>query len=285
MTSFIALATLLVVVAAVPLALTLVRCPRNAAAGTDRQAANLAILRDQLGELEHEREEASLSAADFEQAKKELQRRLLDETAPAIAAAHESAPAKKTALLVVLLLPLFALGGYGLLGNPAALDPAARQPAQRMTAGDIEAMVAKLADRLAQNPDDTKGWVMLARSYKALRRYPEAAEAYAKGFALVEQEPILLADYAEVLAIAGGGFRGKPGELIEKALKLAPDEPQVLLLAGAAAGERRDYQAAIDHWGKVLPQLEAGSEEAEALQGAIEKARAALAAARKSPKK
>jgi len=285
MTPFIVLATLLVVVVALPLALTLARRPRNAVGGTDRQAANLAIFRDQLAELEHERAEGSLAAGDFAQAKQELQRRLLDEAIPEGTVSREAAPAKKTALLVVVLLPLLALGGYGLLGNPAALDPAARQPAPRMTAGDIEAMVGKLARRLAQNPDDTQGWVMLARSYKALGRYPEAADAYAKGISLVEQEPLLLADYAEVLAIAGGGFRGKPSELIDKALKLAPDEPQVLLLAGAAADERRDYASAIAHWEKVLAQLEAGSEEAATLQEALAKAREALAASRKSPKK
>jgi cytochrome c-type biogenesis protein CcmH len=136
-------------------------------------------------------------------------------------------------------------------------------------------MVAKLAERLKQNPDDPKGWVMLARSYKAMGRYPEAAEAYGKGMSLVEKEPVLLADYAEMLAITGDGFRGKPTELIDKALKLAPDDPQILLLAGAAAGERRDFRAAVQYWEKVLPQLEPGSEEAEALGAALAQAREA----------
>lgn len=277
MTTFIALATLLIAVAAIPLVLPLLRQRANSGETADRRAANIAILRDQLAELEHERNEGSLTDADFEQAKKELQKRLLEETRPEGLAARELAPSRKTALIVLLLLPLIGLGGYGLLGNPKALDPTARQPAQQVTAGDIEKMVAKLAERLQNNPDDAKGWVMLARSYKALGRYPEAAEAYGKGLSLVEKDATLLADYAELLAITGEGFKGKPTELINKALKLAPDDPQVLLLAGAAAGERREFKMALMYWEKLLPQLDAGSEEAEALSAAIAQTRELVA--------
>lgn len=281
MTTFLALAALLIVAVAIPLALPLLRQRQNSTVAADRQAANIAILRDQLAELEHDRREGSLSDADFEQAKKELQKRLLEEAAPEPQVGKENAPARKTALVLIVLLPLVALGGYGVLGNPAALDPAAREPARRVTAADIEGMVARLAERLAQNPDDPKGWVMLARSYKALGRYPEAAEAYSKGMALVEKDATLLADYAELLAMTGDGFTGKPSQLIDKALKLAPEDPQVLLLAGAAAGQRGDFKAAVAYWEKVLPQLEPGSEEAEALGGALAEARQRASADRK----
>lgn len=276
MTTFIALATLLIVVAAALLARPLLRPPRAAPEMADRQAANVAILRDQLAELEHERSEGSLTDADFEQARKELQRRLLDEARPEAQPSRETAPSRKTALLVMLLLPLLGLGGYGLLGNPRALDPAARQPAPKVTAADIENMVARLATRLQANPDDPKGWVMLARSYKALGRYPEAAEAYGKGMAIVENDAELLADYAELLAITSSGFQGKPTELLDKALKLAPEDPQVLLLAGAAAGERGDFRKAVAYWEKVLPLMDPGSEEAEALGAALAQAREAV---------
>lgn len=281
MTTFLALAALIIVVAAIPLATPLLRQRRNTSETADRQAANIAILRDQLAELEHDRDEGSLSETDFEQAKKELQKRLLEEAAPEPQVGRESAPARKTAIALIVLLPLVALGGYGILGNPAALDPAAREPVKRVTAADIEGMVARLAARLEQNPDDPKGWVMLARSYKALGRYPEAAEAYGKGIKLVETDATLLADYAELLAMTGNGFTGKPSQLIDKALKLAPEDPQVLLLAGAAAGQRGDFKAAVGYWEKVLPQLEPGSEEAEALGGALAEARQRAGAAGK----
>jgi len=279
MTPFLALATLLIVASAVLLATPLLRRPRQDNNGTDRRSANLAIFRDQLAELEDERDEGSLTADDFAQAKTELQKRLLDELPAEAAVNRAAAPSRKTALAVVFALPLAALLGYALLGNPAALNPANTRPQEQVTAAQIEAMVGKLAQRLQQNPGDTKGWVMLARSYKTLGRYAESAEAYAKGFALVENEPALLADYIEVLAMLGNGFGGKPAELLDKAIKLAPNDPQILLLAGAAASERKDFAAAVGHWEKALAQLEPGSEEAEALAGAITQARAASAAA------
>lgn len=281
MTTFIALATILVAVAAIPLVLPLLRRRTEATQqAADRQAANIAILRDQMAELEHDRCEGSLSDTDFEQAKKELQKRLLEETRPVNQTHQELAPSKKTALMVMLLLPLVSLGGYGLLGTPQALDPAARQSVPKVTASDIENMVARLAARLRENPDDPKGWVMLARSYKALGRYAEAAEAYGKGFSLVERDAELLADYAELLAIANNGFKGRPSDLLEKALKLAPEDPQVLLLAGAAAGERGDFRAAVAYWEKVLPLMEPGSDEAAALGTALMRAREAVSRAK-----
>ena len=287
MTTFIALATLLAVVAAIPLVLPLLRQRGSSADAADRQAANIAILRDQMAELEHDRSEGSLSDADFEQAKKELQKRLLEEARPEGTTTRETSPSRKTALIILILLPLMGLGGYGLLGSPQALDPANRQPAPKVTADQIEGMVAKLAARLKENPDDPKGWLMLARSYKMLGRYPESAEAFDKAMPLVEKDGALLGEYAEILAITRDGFKGKPTELINKALKLAPEDPQILLLAGAAAGERGDFKAAVSYWEKVAPQLEPGSEEAEALAAALAQARemAGRAPASTTPRK
>lgn len=287
MTTFIALATLLVVVATIPLVLPLLRQRGTATDAADRQAANIAILRDQMAELEHDRSEGSLSDADFEQAKKELQKRLLEEARPEGTTTRETSPSRKTALIILILLPLMGLGGYGLLGSPQALDPANRQPAPKVTADQIEGMVAKLAARLKENPDDPKGWLMLARSYKMLGRYPESAEAFDKAMPLVEKDGTLLGEYAEILAITSDGFTGKPTELINKALKLTPEDPQILLLAGAAAGERGDFKAAVAYWEKVAPQLEPGSEEAEALAAALAQARemAGRAPASTTPRK
>ena len=124
--------TLIVVVICAFLFLPLWFGQRGAAVAADRKAANLAIFRDQLADLERERHDGTLADADFEHAKQELQRRLLDEVAapadgeqtPAVAG-----PSRKTALALILVLPLAALLGYALLGDPAALDPARTAPA------------------------------------------------------------------------------------------------------------------------------------------------------------
>ncbi|MBL8413708.1 MAG: c-type cytochrome biogenesis protein CcmI [Propionivibrio sp.] len=269
-TGFILAAALLVLAILAILLLPLWRAPR-ASSAIDRRQANLDIFRDQLGELERERSAGALAEADFEQAKTELQRRLLEEVQPE-AVAQERTGGRKTALALLIAIPLAATAGYLILGKPEALDPLQTQA--RVSPQQIESMLGNLVEKLKANPDDSKGWVMLARSYKVLGRFAESAEAYSHGGALVDAEPVLLADYAEVLAqTQGGSFDGKPGQLIARALKIDPDEPQALFLAGTAASERKDFSAVAEYWGRLLPQLEPGSEEAETLAAAVTKAR------------
>ena len=270
MTAFILASALLVLVILAILILPLWRAPR-ASSAIDRRQANLDIFRDQLSELERDRSTGSLVEADFEQAKSELQRRLLEEV-QLEAVAQQGSGGRKTALALLIVIPLAATLGYVMLGKPEALEP--QQTQAQVSPQQIEAMLVKLAEKLKANPDDSKGWVMLARSYKMLGRFAESAEAYSHGGALLDAEPVLLADYAEVLAqTQGGSLEGKPGQLIARALKIDPDEPQALFLAGAAASERKDFSAVAEYWGRLLPQLEPGSEEAQTLAAAVTKAR------------
>lgn len=276
MTQFAIFATLMIVVVAAfvlpPLWLGL-RAPK---AKADRKELNLSIFRDQLAGLEREKADGLLSESDFEQAKREVQRRLLEEiepegTAPQAAEASHS-PSRKTAIALLLLLPLLATVGYGLLGNPKALDPTQTSAPPKMTQDQINGMVAKLAERMAANPDDLKGWLMLARSYKTMGRYEDAVNAYGKAEKLVSEDPDLLASYAETVAMAAGkGLKGKPIQLVERALKLDPKHPHALFLAGAAAMEAGDNKKGITYWESLLPQVEPGSEIDQMLRSGIDK--------------
>ncbi|MBL8373478.1 c-type cytochrome biogenesis protein CcmI, partial [Accumulibacter sp.] len=122
MSAFIIVAALLVVAIIAILLPPLWRLPEPVGSG-DRREANLAIFRDQLAELEREREEGSLAEADFVQAQAELQRRLLDEVEPQSAPAARTQGGRKTALALLLIIPLATAAGYLLLGEPRALDP------------------------------------------------------------------------------------------------------------------------------------------------------------------
>lgn len=248
---------------------------RHAQADASRAAINATLYRDQLAELQGDRDAGSLSQADFDESRRELQRRLLEDAAGAPGPAGAPMPtARRSALLIGIALPLAAAALYFVLGNLAALSPESAR--SDITAREIDEMVAKLAARMEQNPDDARGWTMLGRSYKALGRYEEAVTAFGKAAQLAGEDPQLLSDYAEALAIAtGGSLKGRPTELIDRALKLDPDHPQALVLAGTAAYERDDFARAADHWEKLLKQLPADSEDATSLAASIKKARAA----------
>lgn len=289
LTSFIAAAALLVLLVLAILLWPLWRGakPRAALANADRQAANLDIFRDQLRELTNDHRQGMLADADFEQARSELQRRMLDDVGAPLAPDASTPdsplpPARKTALVLLVVVPLLAATGYAFLGNPRAMVPA--QERSSAQAQQIEAMVSRLAEKLKANPDDPKGWVMLARSYKVLGRFAESAEAYSHGAALVDGDPSLLADYAEALGQANGGkLDGKAEALIAKALALDPAEPQALFLAGAAATDRNDFAAVADYWGRLLPQLQPGSDEAKSLAASVDKAREIVAQTQGKP--
>ncbi|QRM18058.1 c-type cytochrome biogenesis protein CcmI [Dechloromonas sp. TW-R-39-2] len=275
MTQFAIFATLLIVVVAAfilpPLWLGL-RAPKSTE--SERKALNLNIFRDQLAELEREKTEGTLSASDFDQAHRELQRRLLEEVAPADLPTPQTshAPSRKLAIAILVLLPILSLAGYGILGNTKALDPTQTVAQPPMTPEQINAMVGKLAERMQANPGDLKGWLMLARSYKTMGRYDEAVQAFSKAETLVNEDPDLLANYAETVAMANGkGLKGKPIELVQRALKLDPKHAHSLFLAGAAAMEAGENKKGIAYWEQLLPQVEPGSEIDQMLRSGIDK--------------
>jgi cytochrome c-type biogenesis protein CcmH len=252
--------------------------PRALKNKADRKETNLAIFRDQLAELAREKSEGTLADADFDQARHELQRRLLEEVEPAAADGAPLAtqgPSRKTAIAILILLPILGLVGYGILGNPKAMDPTQAAAPQQMTPEKINEMVSSLAEKLKANPDDTQGWLMLARSYKSLGRYSDAVQAYAKVEKAINDDPDQLASYAEAIAMANGkGINGKALQLIERALKVDPKHAHSMFLAGAAAMEAGDNKKGLSYWEPLLPQVEPGSEIEQMLRNGIEKMKA-----------
>lgn len=246
------------------------RRPGAAGAMLTRQRLNAAIYRDELAELERDRVAGELAQEDFEQASAELQRRLLEDSA-----VQEAAPAavasRKLPLLLALLLPLGAALGYLALGHPAALNPPPAE--QRFSQADIEKMVSGLAARLEQEPGNLQGWVMLARSYKAMGRLPEAVRAYERAGSAVGESADLLVDYADTLAARDGGFTPQVRSLIDQALKLDPENLQGLWLRGTVAFEDKSYAKAAADWERLLKLLPPDSEDTRIVSANIDEAR------------
>jgi cytochrome c-type biogenesis protein CcmH len=118
-------------------------------------------------------------------------------------------------------------------------------------------MVAKLAARLEAAPDDADGWALLARSYYALERFPQAIAAYGRAVKLRTDDANLYADYADALAMTRERrFDAEVLALIGQALKVDPDHPKALLLAATAAagrGDQRSATAYLEHLQRLLP--------------------------------
>lgn len=243
--------------------------------GVSSERLNATIYRDQLEALARDLARGSICPADYEATRDELQLRLLDDTEVPQTMQPSSAMGfwtpRRTAAAMAVLLPIASTATYGWLGNPAAVDPLA---AQRATDAQVAQMVDTLAARLQANPDNPKGWAMLARSYKVLGRLPEAEQAILKTGNLVNTEPDLMVEYAELLAIrAGNSMEGKPLELINKALSLDPQNPSALMMSGVAAYQRSDFAAAVTQWEKLMAMLAPGSTDALKMAADIDDAR------------
>lgn len=266
--TFLAIAALLLLAVLALLSRPLLR-RASGVPSASRQSLNAAIYRDQLAELERDHASGSLSAVDYEQSRSELQRRLLQDVSGTEAAPTPAHRAWRSTIALGLALPIAAALLYAWLGNPAALEQR-----HEVTAAQIEQMVASLAARLEKNPDDVQGWAMLARSYKAMRRFDESEKAFAHVGAAMDSDPALLTEYADLLAVkAGGKLEGKPLELVNKALKLDPANTMALALAGTAAFERSDFPAAMAYWERLQKIFPPESEDAKSIAAAIAETR------------
>jgi cytochrome c-type biogenesis protein CcmH len=135
-------------------------------------------------------------------------------------------------------------------------------------------MIKALSARLAQDPNDGKGWAILARSYAVLGRYNEAVPAYEKAVNLIPNDPVMLVDYADILGVINGkNLQGKPTELIQKALLLDPGNVKGLNLMGTAAFQAGEYIHAESYWEKLLKLLPPDSPTAKQVSTSISNAR------------
>jgi cytochrome c-type biogenesis protein CcmH len=246
------------------------------ASGTEpisRRDANISIHRDQLRELDADLRAGLLAEADYERARRELEARALEDARSAAPEHRPPARGRAAAWAVGAGLPLLAAALYLVVGNPGALLP--QSDPHAITVQQLDAMVERLATRLRDSPGDAEGWKLLGRSYSALGRFPESAEAYAKAAALDPRDAQLLADFADVLAMTRGQrLEGEPEKLIARALEIDPTNLKALALAGTAAYARKDFATAATHWEKMLPLVPPDSEDARTIRANVHEARA-----------
>ena len=279
MAVFVSIAAVLVVAALIVVLRPLVR-RSPVAAGIEHRQANVQILRDQLAELDSDVKNGVLPAEQYQRARADLERRVLEESEiSAPPRAHTGRTGVAIATVIGISMPVAAAALYLYLGKPAGLNvkPHAAADVSSITAEHFETMTGKLAARLERNPDDAEGWSMLGRAYTALERRAEAAQAWARAATLKPNDPAVLTDYAQALAIFhDGSLAGEPTRLLERALKLDPQRDKALALAGGAAFERQDYKAAIGYWERLLGQAGEDAELTQALTSGIREARARM---------
>ncbi len=249
----------------------------------DRDRQNVVIARERLAELEAERDEGILTQEQYEEAKAELEQALLQDLEQQEQSAREQdASARRLGLIglgaIVVLVPLLSLGLYYELGSPELALPAdQRVAAHQQGAGQnmsMEQMVEALVRRLKDNPDDAEGWFLLGRTYMATREFAKAAATFERLYAMVGDEPVLLLAWADAQAMTqNGDLKGKPAELIRKAVQAAPDDPTALWLAGMVEEQEGNHRKALAYWERLAPMVEDDPESKQRVASLIAVAR------------
>jgi cytochrome c-type biogenesis protein CcmH len=278
MTVFVAVSTLLVAGALLFIVPPLLRRHRDP--GVSLEGTNLAVYRDQLRELEVDLRAGTLAADQYDKARRELEKRMLEDVGTGEPAASRPRRAPAAAIAAGIAIPLCALAIYLIAGNPRALAPesaGAGDSAHAANGLQLQALVVRLAARLKNNPEDAEGWILLGHSYGALGRFADAAAAYSKAAVRMPQDAQLLADYADALAMAQGGrLQGEPEKIIARALKADPRNLKALALAGTIAFDKKDYSGAVDHWERILDLAPQDSEFVQSVRTSVAEARALL---------
>lgn len=283
MTAFLTIAVLMTAAALAFIIPTLLGKQKTSAPSTQRDQVNLAVLRDQLRELDRDLASDTIDANAYDSARRELELRVAEDVKPNLQEHKPTSSASAQAIVVGVAVMIGATVLYACLGKPAGLDPAqvlaTNESSREFHPKDANAAIAQLAQLLKTQPENTEGWTMLARSLNAMRRYADASRAYKNLSALLPKDAQLLTEYAGSVAMAqGASLQGEPERILARALAAEPRNTKALSLLGSAAFERGDYDAAITRWKKVLALAPADSEIVQVANDNIKEALAAAAA-------
>jgi cytochrome c-type biogenesis protein CcmH len=231
------------------------------AASADAGAGVQAVFKDQLAEIDADLARGMIGEADAEAARIELSRRLLahaatrtEPTAAGMRALPLTLRAGIAAVIPVLALALYAgLGAPGLPGRPSAATQV--QDARKAKPGepDIDQLVAKVEERLRQNPEDARGWDVIAPVYLRAQRYEEARAAFARAIAALGETPKRLGGFAESAIRAKDGIvTDEARAAFEKVLKIEPNQVEARFWLALAREQRGELKQAAEEYRGLL---------------------------------
>ena len=266
--------------------------------------SNLGLYEDKIAELEADLGEGRIDHEQYQQARQEIDRELLYDVpteSKGTASLHHTSRVKRQpalAVMVSVFLPMLSLLVYMELGMYTSTKPQfaeamanaqAKMKAQQAQTerhrktdktGSIENATQELAERLKQQGGSAAEWTMLGRAYKHLGQYLRSAEAYDQ--AMKQQSPTaqLMIEYSEALALTNNQrFTPEARALVMRALKLEPNDVNVLWFAGVAEFQEGNYRESLEHLSRLSEYARQDPKMSRSLRIYIDKARNALVTA------
>lgn len=259
---------------------------RRHEARVDARAATMAVLKDQLADVDVQVAAGSIQPAEAEGLRNEIRRRLL-------AAGHiptelnRSLGPRALSALALGLAAMVAVAGaamYASMGQPelggssassagpSDAGPAAAPPAQEAAAqGEVAQLVAGLEQKMQSTPDDPEGWRMLGWSYFQTARYADAAKAYERAIALKPDGEGYQSAYGEALVQqAGGQVTPAAAAAFEKAAAQDGADARARYFLAVRKAESGDRKGAVEDMLRLLADSPADAPWLSQLRGVIQ---------------
>ncbi len=241
----------------------LVPLARRTRRGATEQDFDVEVYRDQLREIDRDVENNLISDKEAEFARAEVGRRLIKVSKETERSAHAVRSLSWAGrLAVIILLPVCAVAGYLSIGNPGMpaqpfagrqavpeTDPSVRDAQNGQT---IEELLANAEAALADDPDDGRGWDVIAPVYMRLGRAPQAVTAYSNAIRLLGSTPIRQAGLGQALFLQAGGIvTPQAREAFQAVLKFEPDNPYASYFMALALAQDGDRDAALQAFTEI----------------------------------
>ncbi|PSJ53703.1 c-type cytochrome biogenesis protein CcmI [Kumtagia ephedrae] len=248
---------------------------------------DIEVYRDQLKELERDAARGLIGPAEAEEAKAEIGRRILRLAGPenADSARAGAKLPRMVAVAAVLAVPVIAWGVYAVTGSPALPgQPLSARLAEDPADSSLEELIARAEGHLVSNPEDGRGWDVLAPIYLRGGRFADSVSAYRNAIRLLGETPDRLAGLGEAQASAAGGLvTAEARASFERAMAADPANPKARFYLATALAQEGRLKEAGEAWRTMLSALPADNPWREAVQQAIAEADRRIAAADAPP--
>jgi len=244
-------------------------------AGEATGSHDIEVYRDQLSELERDTERGLIERAEAEEARAEIARRILKAdkagSPDGSTKASEGKAMRAFRMAAVLAVPLVSWGIYASVGSPGLpSQPLSARLEKNPADSSVDELVARAEAHLAANPDDGRGWDVLAPIYARLGRYPEAVTAYRNAIRLDGASGARESGLGEAIAAAAGGMITEDAQAaFSRALVLEPGQPKAGFFLASALAQEGKIEEAIAAWQAMMMTLPPDSPWRNAVADAI----------------
>jgi cytochrome c-type biogenesis protein CcmH len=233
--------------------------PLTRAQGDLRSGSDLAVYRDQLDEVQRDHAAGLIGDREAEAAQVEVSRRLLAAADVQAAEAGTADPLtvtwrrRVTAIVALVALPVGVAGVYVALGSPTLPgQPLAARTATQQNQS-IETLVGQVETHLERNPEDGRGWEVIAPVYLRLGRFEDAVKARRNAVRLNGESADRQAELGQALVAAANGIvTAEAKAAFDRALALDADDVKARYFLGLAAEQDGRRADALARWRSLL---------------------------------